>query len=63
MPTLANYNEFSEAMNNRFEKTRERYLGKKKLNASTNSEGGGEELGRNFMDYFVGNALLKKVLI
>ena len=50
-------------MNNRFDKTRERYGFKKKLNQSASSDGGEEELGRNFMDYFVGNAILKKVLI
>ena len=68
MPTVADENEFYEAMNNRFEKTRERYIVKKKLNYSNNSINSQkneieDEIGRNFMDYFAGNAILKKVLI
>ena len=66
---MADENEFYEVMNNRFEKTRERYIVKKKLNESTSSAGSArskgenEELGKNFMDYFAGNSILKKILI
>lgn len=66
MPTVADENEFYEVMNNRFEKTKERYIVKKKLNestSSTGSKGESEEFGRNFMDYFAGNSILKKILI
>ena len=66
---MADENEFYEVMNNRFEKTRERYIVKKKLKESTSSAGSvgskgeNEELGKNFMDYFAGNSILKKILI
>jgi len=55
---VADEKEFFEVMNNRFEKTREKYILKKKT-----STGESEQFGNNFMDYFAGNSELKRILV